>query len=208
MSPRISEEIVEDEHEDDNFAVVDDEMDFEPSLTTYLSPPPSKRFNLELSSFSPLPALQIEDKPLSNLPQSTLKRPEPKSHFSVDSISTTMSPVDSNFDFTPSTSECNDDATEDVFFGPITQSPEQAKEERARTANPFRGYSLPFDKDEDRKMYSGKMTPMAYTMPNVISCHNNSRETFGFEHNIEPLPSSNFDQLIVDMGYLGEMIDQ
>ena len=119
-----------------------------------------------------------------------------------------MSPVDSHFDFTPSTSECNDDATEEVFFGPITRSPEQAKEERARTANSFRGYSLPFDDDEDRKMSSGKMTPMAYTIRNIMSSHNNSRETFGFEHNTEPLPSSNFDRLIVDMGYLGEMIEQ
>ena len=208
MSPRISEEIVEDEHEDDNFAVVDDEMDFEPSVTTYLSPPPLKQFTIELSSFSPLPTLQIVDKSLPNLPQLTLKRPEPKSHFSVDSISTTMSPVDSHFDFTPSTSECNDDATEEVFFGPITQSPKQAKEERIRTANAFRGYSLPFDNDEDRKLSSGKITPMAYTIPNVMSSHNNSRETFEFEHNSEPLPSSNFDQLIVDMGYLGEMIEQ
>lgn len=208
LSPRISEEIVEDEHEDDNFAVVNDEMEFEPSLTTCLSPPPSKQFNLELPSFPPLPALHIEDKPLPNLPQLRLERPEPKSHFSVDSISTTLSPVDSHFDFTPSTSECNDDATEETFFAPITQSPEQAKEKRACTANPFCGYTLPFDNEEDRKMSSGKMTPMAYTMPNVMSSHNNSRETFGFEHNTEPLSSSNFDQLIVDMGYLGEMIEQ
>ena len=200
LSPRISEEIVE---EEEDFAIMDEET----TIATYLSPPPSQKLSLDLPVFAP--TLHIEDKPLPILP--ALQRPQPKSHFSVDSVSTTMlSPVDSHFDFSPATSEYNDEESEEVFFGPITESPAQEKTERRRLSNPFRGYSLPFDTDEDRNMSSGKMTPMAYTMPNVMSSRNKSRETFGFQHTGESkvIPSSNLDQLLSEMGYLGEMIEQ
>lgn len=205
LSPRISEEIVEER--DDDFAVMDEEA----TITTYLSPPPSQ-LSLELPSFSPLPALQIEEKPLPNLPRFALQRPQPKSHFSADTISTTLlSPVDSHFDFSPATSECNDEADEEMFFNPITESPAQENTERPFTSSTFRGYGLPFDSDEDRKTSGGKMTPMAFTMPNIMGSHNNSQETFGFQHTEEAdavIPSSNLDQLLSEMGYLGEMIEQ
>lgn len=204
LFPRISEEIVEERN--DEFTLMDEEA----TITTYLSPPPSQNLSLELPSLSPFPALQSERKPLPNFPRFALQRPQPKSHFSADTIATTvLSPVDSDFDFSPETSECTDDENEEVFFTPIIQSPVQESTERPpRTGNTFCGYSLPFDSDEDR---SGKMTPRAYAMPNVMSSHNNSRESFTFQHASEhdaAMPSSNLDQLLSEMGYLGEMIEQ
>lgn len=211
LSPRISEKIVEDDREHNDFAVRFDEEMGQTAITTYLSPPPPKPSGVELPSASRLPALQVDDKPLPNLPKFTLQRPQPKSHFSVDSMSTAMlSPVDSHFDLSPATSECNDDATEEIFFSPISESPVQESTERGRTANPFRGYSLPFDSDEDRKTSSGKMTPVTFNRANVMTSHSHPRATFGFQHAEETAvhPSSNLDQLLSEMGYLGEMIEQ
>ncbi|KFY87852.1 hypothetical protein V500_06720 [Pseudogymnoascus sp. VKM F-4518 (FW-2643)] len=220
----------EDEFEDDdNFASSSQQPidDDEKSSITSLSPPPLKREFLTLQHLTiadaeakPLPMLpedaspSMVPSPLHILPQpvSFDERMNPKSHFSIDSLATSLaSPVGSHFDSSsPSAYDSNDEyvVTDDGFdFGFSTPKPVvlEGAERETQTGN-FYGYSLPLGHADDALDKHNRLGT-------VTLDDTGARTSFGspvFQSNSPASADTGtvtaLDELLDELGYLGDFI--
>jgi hypothetical protein len=229
----IPQEITEEEFDDDdaNFATPSHLKDLNGSPLTVLSPPPTSR-RFEIPPLSNLDTLLPGSKPLPNLPEyvspslipsplhlsssNTLELTKllPRSHFSIDTISTGLvSPSDSHFDSSsPSIYDSNDDNdpniddTFDFGFSKEDISPKQENDKEV-PRNPFRGYSLPeadFSAESPVKKHGIFDSSALMTEPNAGLSVVGSRTTFGPP--AQPQVTSALDELFAEMGYLSGMI--
>jgi hypothetical protein len=214
----IPDEIAEEAEDDDNFASQLSRLSInEKGILTPLSPPPSSlrspagRVRTATNTSKPLPQLP-EDCPLMPPPlrlRSAVSAAElPRSHFSTSTISTTItaSPTDSSFNFSeigslPDSNE-DEDLTADVGSGDeCTYSPVLSE----TPAQGFSGYSLPDDQYASERTI-GKDNPLAQLTQTA------SRTTFGAAPPFLPNPvpdaesMSTLEQLLSEMGYLGDVI--
>jgi hypothetical protein len=214
----IPDEIAEEAEDDDNFASQLSRLSInEKGILTPLSPPPSSlrspagRVRTATNTSKPLPQLP-EDFPLMPPPlrlRSAVSAAElPRSHFSTSTISTTItaSPTDSSFNFSeigslPDSNE-DEDLTADVGSGDeCTYSPVLSE----TPAQGFSGYSLPDDQYASERTI-GKDNPLAQLTQTA------SRTTFGAAPPFLPNPvpdaesMSTLEQLLSEMGYLGDVI--
>jgi hypothetical protein len=209
----IPDEIAEEVEDDDNFASQLSRMSInEKGIFTPLSPPPSSsrpplvRAKTATNTSKPLPQLP-EDFPLMPPPlrlHSAVSAAElPRSHFSTSTISTTItSPTDSSFSFGEEDSNEDEDLTADVGSGDeFTYSPILAES----PAKGFSPYSLPDDRyaSEQTTQKETPLSPLTQTA---------SRATFGATPPFLPNPvsdaesMSSLEQLLHEMGYLGDVI--
>jgi hypothetical protein len=206
LIPDENEEEIED---DDNFATDLPRISSKGGVLTPLSPPPS---GSRLPSVRAL--LTPTSKPLPQLPEesnsSLMLQPAdlPRSHFPTSTISTTLiSPTESHLDLgrTPSVTdshEDDDDLTADIGSGDeFTYSPLDGA-----AGTGFPGYSLP-DGDYASELTLRKETGSFTSLLPAQA----SRRTFGGP---SMTPSSGndlrstsiMDELLSEMGYLGDMI--
>jgi hypothetical protein len=213
----IPDEIAEEAEDDDNFASQLNRLSInEKGILTPLSPPPSGfrspagRARTATNTSKPLPQLP-EELPLMPPPlrlRSVVSAAElPRSHFSTSTISTTVtSPTESNFSFgeTQSLLDSNEDEdlTADVGSGDeFTYSPVLSE----TPAQGFSGYSLPDDQYASEQTIR-KDTPLSQLTQTA------SRATFGVAPPFLPNPvpdaesMSTLEQLLSEMGYLGDVI--
>jgi len=214
----IPDEIAEEAEDDDNFASQLSRLSInEKGIPTPLSPPPSSfrstalRARTATNTSKPLPQLP-EEFPLMPPPlrlRSVVSAAElPRSHFSTSTISTTItvSPTDSSFSFgeTRSLPDSNEDEdlTADVGSGDeLTYSPVLSE----IPTQGFSGYSLPDDQYASEQTI-GKDTPLLQLTQTA------SRATFGAAPPFLPNPvpdaesMSTLEQLLSEMGYLGDVI--
>ncbi|TVY92073.1 hypothetical protein LAWI1_G004276 [Lachnellula willkommii] len=209
----IPDEIVEEAEDDDNFASQLNRISLnDRGIFTRLSPAPSR-----MRSQSPqIRAATNTSKPLPLLPEETLVPPPlrlragisaaelPRSHFSVSTVSTTISsPVDSHFDFseTPSISDsCYDDdfsaeiGSENEFsYSPVIDE---------TPLSGFSGYSLPDDQYASEHTLRKEATTSNLTK-------SAARSTFGGASAFPAPDTENInalEELMNDMGYLGGVI--
>jgi hypothetical protein len=202
-------EIEEEIEDDDNFATALPRISSKGGVLTPLSPPPSG------SRLPPVRApLTPTSKPLPQLPEepnSSLMLPPadlPRSYFSTSTISTALiSPTESHLDLrrTPSITdshEDDDDLTADIGSGDeFTYSPLDGA-----AGTGFHGYSLP---DDD---YASELTLRKETVPfTSLLPAQASRGTFGGP-SMTPTSGNDLrstsimDELLSEMGYLGDMI--
>jgi len=219
----IPDEIEEEEAEDDdNFASQLSRISLhEKGILTPLAPPPSGlRFPLSLptsgsntprDTSKPLPmlpeelSLALTPAPLRlRDPVHTMVDMMPRSHFSTSTISTTMtSPTGSHFGFsaTPSIADSND---EDDLSADIGSGDESAYSP-VKEVGSFTGYSLP-DSDYTSEQSLQKDIPLS---PLTQAA---SRTTFGGAAPFVPSTETDvqnmsvLEQLLSDMGYLGDAI--
>jgi hypothetical protein len=208
----IPDEIAEEAEDDDNFASQVTRMSInEKGIFTPLSPPPAisrppmVRAKTATNTSKPLPQLP-EDLPLLPTPlrlRSAVSAAElPRSHFSTSTISTTISsPSDSSFSFGEDLNE-DEDLTADSGSGDeFTYSPVLSE----APAQGFSAYSLPEDQ------YASEQTLRKET-PITQLTRTASRATFGSAPPFLPNPvpdaesMSTLEQLMHDMGYLGDVI--
>ncbi|TVY44638.1 hypothetical protein LOCC1_G003990, partial [Lachnellula occidentalis] len=209
----IPDEIVEDAEDDDNFASQLNRISLsDRGIFTRLSPPPSR-----MRSHSPQVRIATNtSKPLPLLPEETLVPPPlrlraaisaaelPRSHFSVSTVSTTISsPADSHFDFseTPSILDSCDDDDFSADIGSefeFTYSPVIDE----TPLHGFSGYSLPDDQYASEHTLRKEATTSNPTK-------SPARSTFGGASEF-PAPDtenmSALEELMNDMGYLGGVI--
>lgn len=216
----IPDEIEEEAEDDDNFANEMHRMSLSDKVLTPLAPPPfGLRFPIALpasgantpkDTSKPLPMLP-EELMLALSPQPLRIRDPtpaldvPRSHFSMSTISTTLtSPSDSNFGFsaTPSIADSNDDddlsadccSGDEFFGGPIKEA-----------KSPFNGYSLP-ETDYTSEQSLQKEVPVS-TLTKAAS-----RTTFGGASPFVPSTETDvktmnaLEELLDEMGYLGDAI--
>ncbi|TVY32336.1 hypothetical protein LSUB1_G008221 [Lachnellula subtilissima] len=209
----IPDEIVEEAEDDDNFASQLNRISLNNrGIFTQLSPAPSR-----MRSQSPqVRTATNTSKPLPLLPEETLVPPPlrlraaisaaelPRSHFSVSTVSTTISsPADSHFDFseTPSISDSCDDDEFSVDIGSeneFTYSP--VIDETLLSG--FSGYSLPDDQ------YASEHTLRKEATTSSLA-KSAARSTFGGASAFPAPDSENMsalEELMNDMGYLGGVI--
>jgi hypothetical protein len=218
----IPDEIEEDDAEDDdNFATQLNRLSFnDKGILTPLAPPPSAtRFPL-LGSLSGASTPRDISKPLPMLPEQVfvtlvppplrLRNPVsaaemPRSHFSMSTISTTLtSPTESHFDFsgTPSIADSND---EEDMSADIGSGDESAYSPVKEVESRFTGYSLP-DSDYTSEQSLQKEMPLS---PLTQAA---SRTTFGGGAPFAPNAQddvknmSTLEELLSEMGYLGDVI--
>jgi len=209
----IPDEIAEEAEDDDNFASQLSRMSVnEKGIFTPLSPPPSisrppmVRAKTATNTSKPLPQLP-EEFPLMPTPlrlRSAVSAAElPRSHFSTSTISTTItSPTDSSFSFGEEDLNEDEDLTADSGSGDeFTYSPVLSEP----PTQGFSAYSLPEDQYASEQTLR-KETPL--TQLNQTT----SRATFGASPPFLPNPvpdvesMSTLEQLLHDMGYLGDAI--
>ncbi|KFY05373.1 hypothetical protein O988_00049 [Pseudogymnoascus sp. VKM F-3808] len=224
----------EDELEDDdNFASpLQPHVDDEKPAATGLSPPPPKRdfttlphLTVAHAEAKPLPMLpedaspSMVPSPLHVLPQpvSFAERMKPKSHFSIDSIATSLeSPAGSYFDgSSPSAYDSTDEyvVTDDGFdFGFSTPKPPVAEvAERDIQAGNFYGYSLPYGLADDALDKHNRSDSLA-TVATVTLDDATAHASFGspvFQTNSPESDSRTvtaLDELLDELGYLGDFI--
>ena len=206
----IPDEIAEEVEDDDNFASQLSRMSInEKGIITPLSPPPSSfrsagRAKTATNTSKPLPQLP-EDFPLMPPPlrlRSAISAAElPRSHFSTSTISTTItSPTDSSFSLGEEESNEDEDLTADVGSGDeFTYSPVLSE----TPAPGFSGYSLPEDTFTSEQTIRKDASPLTQS---------SSQATFGAAPPFlpDPVPDaesmSTLEQLLHDMGYLGDAI--
>ncbi|OBT64039.1 hypothetical protein VE03_06679 [Pseudogymnoascus sp. 23342-1-I1] len=225
----------EDEFEDDdNFASTSHQPhdDDEKSSITSLSPPPPKRDFLTLT-LAHLTLSPSEAKPLPHLPSDAspsmvppplhilphpVERMNPKSHFSIDSIASSLaSPVGSHFDSSsPSAYDSTDEyvVTDDGFdFGFSTPKPavviEGGAEGETQTTGSFYGYSLPLGSDDDAMDKHNRSDSLG----TVTLDDAGARASFGspvFQSSSPVSPDTRtvtaLDELLDELGYLGDLI--
>lgn len=203
----IPDEIVEEAEDDDNFASHFNRMSMtEKGIFTPLAPPPSRqrsppaRARTAKDTTKPLP--QLPEEPLMPFPlrlRTVASAAElPRSHFSTSTISTTFtSPSDSHFSFSEVDSNDEDDLTADMGSGDeFTYSPILAD---TRAIGGFNGYSLP-EAEYASEQTLRKQTPLS------------PRSTFGAPLSAfpvaaaEPEHMSALNELLSEMGYLGDVI--
>jgi len=214
----IPNEIAEEAEDDDNFASEPNRISMhEKGIVNQLSPPPSDlrspapRMRPATDTSKPLPQLPEDSHtplipvPLRIRPTVSAAELQPRSHFSTSTISTAVtSPTDSHFSFgETSMSDLNDDEdlTADVSSGDeFVYSPilEQAVEGR------FNGYCLP-DGEYASEQTLRKESPLS------PSTQTASRTTFGAAppfspHGNDVASMSALEQLLDEMGYLGDVI--
>lgn len=197
----IPDAIEESVFEDENFASPFDFM-AERAYANELSPPPSRGQQHDIPTLSQLPALQIDEKPLPTLPHQEVG-PQPRSHFSLDTIST-LSPMEGHFDAGSPWLADIDNMSDNSSFGfSLSESPVHTSAGETE-CNLFGGYSLPRS-DVDSKMDSRLATAVS------IIYDSGPRATFGFQHAAQMQTSmtnpSALDELFTDMGYLGDVIE-
>jgi hypothetical protein len=213
----IPDEIAEDEFEDDdaNFATP---ADFERSHTTLLSPPPVHqpyRLHTDSPDIKPLPRLPNE---LSSTPvaESPSMVPAPlhvtphlshiaRSHFSIDTISTELvSPTESHSSSAPSICDSNDDEDGIIDDSFTFNSASADASPPSGLANGFQ-YSLPVDDHGSEATLKKGDVVAAGCGPRVAV-----RQTFGPRTFDPPEKTgdaiSALDQLLAEMGFLGDMI--
>jgi hypothetical protein len=212
----IPDEIAEEAEDDDNFASQLNRISLnDRGILTQLSPPPQR-----VRSQSPrVRTATSTSKPLPLLPEETLVPPPlrlraavsaaelPRSHFSVSTVSTTISsPTDSHFNFSeaPSFSDSydEDDFSADIGSGDeFTYSP--VIDETPLSG--FSGYSLPDDQ------YASEHTLRKEASLSQLT-KSATRSTFGgaaaFPVGSGPDAGnmSALEELMNDMGYLGGVI--
>ncbi|KAG0652230.1 hypothetical protein D0Z07_1268, partial [Hyphodiscus hymeniophilus] len=204
----IPDEIAEEAEDDDNFASVEEGF-------TCLSPPPSGLRSPPARSFrssteKPLPQLPGESflplvpAPLSLPPATDF---QPRSHFSTSTISTLSSPTNSQSEFssTNSVSDSLDEedlaadmdisSGEDFMYSPVLLD--------GGDGRGFNGYSLPSGE------YASEHTLRKETPIGALDGPA-SRTTFGgaegFEERGEVRSVSALEELLSEMGYLGDVI--
>ncbi|TVY71473.1 hypothetical protein LSUE1_G007295 [Lachnellula suecica] len=215
----IPDEIAEELEDDDNFASQLNRISFneQRGILTQLSPPPSR-----VRSQSPRTRTTTNNsKPLPLLPEETLMPPPlrlratvsnadlPRSHFSMSTISTSMSsPTDSHFNFseTPSFSDSyyEDEISTDIGSGDeFTYSP--VLESSPVPVGGFSGYSLPEDQ------FSSEHTLRKEA--SLAQSKSATRATFGGAAafsvgagSADVANMSALEELMNDMGYLGDII--
>ena len=212
MSMYVPPEITEENEDDDNFANYMSRFSFGEIISTGLSPPPSH------ARASP-GRLRTSDKPLPPLPEelslhapSPLRTPPvaftselPRSHFSVSTISTTLtSPTDSHFGFSETPSICDSHEYEDLgddnnSGDAFTYNPAVAEAERSG----FSGYSLP-EGDYVSEQTLRKVTPLSPMTQNA-SVFPRATTAFGLQRE-DGSEMSALEELLNEMGYLGEVI--
>ncbi|CZR54515.1 uncharacterized protein PAC_04399 [Phialocephala subalpina] len=216
----IPDEIAEEAEDDDNFASQLNRISMnEKGIFTALAPPPSR----QRSPPAPARARTAKDitKPLPQLPEednTTLMPPplrlrtaasaaelQPRSHFSTSTISTVMtSPSESHFSFSEGDFNDEEDLTADLGSGDeFTYSPVLAD---TPVGGGFSGYSLP-EAEYASEQTLRKQTPLSPFQESA------SRTTFGAPPATYPsMPGSDpeqmsaLEQLLSEMGYLGDVI--
>lgn len=219
----IPDEIAEEEFEDDdaNFA---NPADLERSLATRLSPPPRRPHHLRTGSsdIKPLPKLPEEQSP-APVAESPSMVPAPlhlahnasppnalvaRSHFSIDTISTELvSPTESHFSSGPSIYDSNDeeDGVPDDSF--TFHSASRNASPPSGLANGFQ-YSLPVgDMSSESTLKRGDASGLGLSGNGKVTL----RHTFGpgsFEAPEKGAGDavSGLDQLLAEMGFLGDVI--
>lgn len=210
----IPDEIAEEAEDDDNFASQLNRISMnEKGIFTPLAPPPSRqrsplvRMNTAKDTTKPLPQLPEED----NLMPSPLRLRTvasaaelPRSHFSTSTISTVISsPSESHFSFNGEDFNDEEDLTADMGSGDeFTYSPILSE----TPVGGFNGYSLP-EAEYASEQTLRKQTPLSpFHQPA-------SRTTFGAPPaayapttGSEPEHMSAMEQLLSEMGYLGDVI--
>ncbi|ELR06699.1 hypothetical protein VC83_05241 [Pseudogymnoascus destructans] len=216
----------EEEFEDnDNFASTSHQpIDDEKSSITSLSPPPPKHLTLAPTESKSLPQLpedassSMVPSPLHVLPQplSFNERMNPKSHFSIDSITTSFASLaGSQFDSSsPSAYDSTDEyvVTDDGFdFGFSTPKPPVVVlgAERDAQAGSFYGYSLPLGPADDGMDKHNRSDSLA----TITLEQGGARSSFGspvFQSNSPSSPDTRtataLDELLDELGYLGDFI--
>ncbi len=210
----IQDEIIEEAEEDFNFADQFSRISLDGRGVTPLAPPPSGRRSPPTS----LSVTKGTSKPLPQLPEETSLVPPllrlttpldpvelPRSHFSISTISTsiTSSPTESHFSFsdTNSFSEYDDLAVDSDNADDSTYSPVLAETPTLG----FNGYSLP---EAD---YASEQTIRKESTVSALS-EAASRKTFGASTSYSPIVSgkveqmSELEELLAEMGYLGDVI--
>jgi hypothetical protein len=215
----IPDEIAEEEFEDDdaNFATA---ADIETSLTTRLSPPPTRqphRLHTASPDIKPLPKLP-DEMPPTPVAESPSMVPAPlhvtphlshiaRSHFSIDTISTEfVSPTESHFSSAPSIYDSNDDEDGDAVIDDSFTF-HSASTDASPPSDPANGfqYSLPVDDHgSEATLKKGDVAVAGFDARVAL------RQTFGpqtFEAPEKTGDSINaLDQLLAEMGFLGDMI--
>ncbi len=217
----IPDEITEEEYEDDdeNFA---SPVNLDRAAVTSLYPPPPRqleRLRTAIADMKPLPMLPDELSPPivaespSLVPAPLQVTPPgatgPRSHFSIDTISTGLvSPTESHFSSPPSIYDSNDD--EDV--DPVTDESFTFHSTRINPltnelANGFQ-YSLPGgDFGSEATLGKNDVAATGFGMQglqNKVAV----RSTFGGpQEETGGDAISALDQLLEEMGYLGDMIE-
>jgi hypothetical protein len=213
----IPDEIEEEAEDDDNFASEMHRISLNDKVLTPLAPPPSGlRFpmshptsgaNTPKDTSKPLPMLPEELMLALSPSPLRLRAPSPaldvpRSHFSMSTISTTLtSPAESHFGFsdTPSIADSNEDEDLSADIGSGDESSGSPIKE---VQNPFTGYSLP-DSDYTSEQKEGPISALTQAA---------SRTTFGgaspFVPNTETdvKTMSTLEELLNEMGYLGDAI--
>lgn len=202
----IPDEIVEEAEDDDNFASQFNRISMtEKGIVTPLAPPPSRR-----RSPARAPATKDTTKPLPQLPEDNSPMPAPlrlrtatseaelpRSHFSTSTMSSSFtSPSDSQFSFSEADFSNESDMTADMDSGDeFTYSPVLAE---SPALGGFSGYSLP-EADYASEQTLRKQTPLSpFREPG-------NRTAFAMTA-AESEQVSALDQLLSEMGYLGNMI--
>jgi hypothetical protein len=211
----IPDEIAEEAEDDDNFASQPSRMSInEKGIFTPLSPPPSVsrppivRAKTATNTSKPLPQLP-EDFPLMPPPlrlRSVVSAADlPRSHFSISTISTTItSPTDSSFSsIGEEDSNEDEDLTADMGSGDeFTYSPVLSE----TPAPGFNAYSLPEDQYASEQTLTKDDSPLSQLTQTA------SRATFGASPPFLPNPvpdaesMSTLEQLLHQVGYLGDVI--
>jgi hypothetical protein len=224
----IPEEITEEPEDDENFASNLDRLSVaEKGIITPLSPPPNTPrpvITRQDSTDKPLPQLPEESflpAPLRIRVPILVANLEPKSHFSTSTISTAASPAGSHFTFSCSSSftESLDDENifldisgSDLAYSPVLPGVEDDSFADPFKSNGFNGYSLPGSD------YASELTLRKEAKTPITSLEQKAagRTTFGGQPPLAglslDLPDgddgnlSTMEQLLSDMGYLGDAI--
>ncbi|KUJ12708.1 uncharacterized protein LY89DRAFT_737628 [Mollisia scopiformis] len=210
----IPDEIAEEAEDDDNFASHVNRISMnEKGIFTPLAPPPSRqrsppaRASTAKDTAKPLPQLPEED----NLMPSPLRLRTvasaaelPRSHFSTSTISTNFtSPSDSQFSF--SEEELNDeDLTTDMGSGDeFTYSPILAE---TPLSGRFSGYSLPKAEYASKQTLRNQTPLSPFREPASRTTFGGPSATYTSTSGNEPEHMSALEQLLSEMGYLGDVI--
>lgn len=134
----------------------------------------------------------------------------PRSHFSTSTISTTLSsPSSGNFDFNFSdthsladSAEIDLDADLTADIGSGDESAYSPIKEQRTVESRFTGYSLP----ETSEMALQKPTPLSSLSQVASRTTFGGTAAFGQGVDVEPKEMSALEELLSEMGYLGEAI--
>lgn len=214
----IPDEIAEEAEDDDNFASQLNRISMnEKGIFTALAPPPSRqrpspgtRAHTAKGITKPLPQLPEEDNttlmppPLRLRTTASAVELQPRSHFSTSTISTTItSPSESHFSFNEDFND-EEDLTADLGSGDeFTYSPVLAE---TPVEGGFSGYSLP-EAEYASELTLRKQTPLSpFQEPASRMTFGASPAAYPSTTGTEPEHMSALEQLLSEMGYLGDVI--